>query len=139
MNPVSPRVPMEVNESKFACYGGYAGIALKLEGGTLLALAAVFRAAAAAAAAFSASFFATRNAALLFVLGAMMGPMMLLGRGFGLVVTAGVLVEVDGGSVGVAVQLVGLDGGRTASTEEARLPIAYFDGEALTEAWEAGR
>jgi len=109
-------------------------MALKLEGGTLLALGAAFRAAAAAAAAFSASFFATRNAALLFVLGAMMGPPMLLGRGLGLVVIAGVLVEVDGGSGGVTVPLMGLDNGRTASTEEARLPTAYFDGEALTEA-----
>lgn len=111
-------------------------MALKLEGGTLFPFGAAFRAAAAAAAAFSASFFAALNAALLFVFGAMLGAPMLLGRGFGLAGLAGGAVEVDAGPVEVVVPLVG---GRTAITEEARLPTAYLDGGAFTEAWEAGR
>lgn len=54
-------------------------IVLKLEGA---ALRGVFRAAAAAAAAFSASCLAARKAALRFVLGAMLGALILLRRGF---------------------------------------------------------
>lgn len=111
--------------------GGYVGIALKLEGGPLFPFGAAFRAAAAAAAAFSASFFAARNAALLFVFGAMLGAPMLLGRGFGLAGVARRPVEVGPGPVEVAVPL---DGGRTPITEEARLPTAYLDGGAFTEA-----
>lgn len=107
---------------------------MKLEGGPLVPFGAALRAAAAAAAAFSASFFAARNAALLFVFGAMVGAPILLGRGFGLAGIARVLV--DTGPVEVAVPL---DGGRTPITEEARLPTAYLDGGAFTEACEEGR
>ncbi|KAF7365206.1 hypothetical protein MVEN_00392200 [Mycena venus] len=59
-------------------------IALALGAGRALGRPPAFRAAAFAAAAFSASCFAALSAALLFVLGAMDGVLMLLGRGFGL-------------------------------------------------------
>jgi len=69
-------------------------------------------------AAFSASCFANRKAALRFVLGAIEGPMILLGRGLGLPLTPPA-VEVAGDAV--PLPLAGpRDGDRVAVTEAGR-------------------
>jgi len=106
---------------------------LKLDGGTLRT---GLRAAAAAAAAASASCFAARRAALLFVLGGIFGAAILLGRGLGLAI-AGVLV-VFSCDLEIAENSVKDDVGRIAATEAGRL-IAYREGVAATDAWDAGR
>lgn len=100
--------------------GIYVGIALKLDGGgaTLLGLGAFFTAAAAAAA-FSASFFAARSAALLFVLGAMVGAMMLLGRGLAL---AGAVAVSDSLA---ATPLTALEGPLAADLEGALFNVGF--------------
>ena len=99
---------------------------MKLEGGGALTLGlGPFLAAAAAAAAASASFFACLSAALLFVLGAIVGAPILLGRGFGL--AAGVAAPVppfddvvDPSSACPFDSFESAVLGRTAATDEAR-------------------
>jgi len=91
-------------------------IGLKLDGGILRT---VLRAAAAA----SASCFAARRAALLFVLGVILGAEMLLGRGLRLAVGATVVVvmifsdDLEVTAEGLASPFAG----RVAATEAGRL------------------
>jgi len=88
-------------------------IGLKLDGGVL-------RTGLRAAAAASASCFAARRAALLFVLGAILGGAMLLRRGLGLAVGAtvvAVMIFSDVTAEGLAPPLAG----RVAATEAGRL------------------
>jgi hypothetical protein len=94
------------------------------------------RAAAAAAAAFSASCFAARSAALLFVRGAILGGApTLLGRGLGFAAGVAEFEPSFGllGELGTALFVL-LRGGIWPTTEEARLPTAYLDGVAATDA-----
>ena len=133
-----------------------AATALKLVGGAALLGLGAFRAAAAAAAAFSSSFFAARSAAALLVRGAILGGApTLLGRGLGFVIDAATLLErgagfaagVDSGAaldvagfrVGFGwLAIPGFERAFWPITDDARLPTAYREGVALTEACEGG-
>jgi len=122
-------------------------------GAALLGLGA-FRAAAAAVATFSSSFFAARSAAALLVRGAILGGApTLLGRGLSFATDAAALLGrgaglpagVDAGAAldvaGFRVRFGRVAGFRRAfwpTTDDARLPTAYLEGVALTEACEDG-